>query len=367
MTGACRAPAPRWGWVSLPRHEARRAELSGAGTGRFPPQPRFQPYAFYSCVRLGDSEQLKLARLRSGGCGAPPPLTVGLPPALPSPLRSWTATPTSGARTTGAARPSTSPPPTSSWTWCGARGGRKDPPSASSLLLPPALLGALQPRSLRRCQTCALGALRRAHLSSAAPHHPLLSRDRQPARRPRPHRPAPRRPPGPPRRLHGDLRVPAGAATRAQPLGQSARGSTHFAARPRRARAPTPPSSPMTSTPTWTRATTTPSTCLRTSRRCVLRGGVSLFHSVAELSAGAQPPARAGGEVQGRAQGAPPCVRDVRACGALSARRATLQMPEPHEDFGDWWTIYDYGLDTVKTWKKGCVHPSLSRSVFLPF
>ena len=30
-------------------------------------------------------------------------------------------------------------------------------------------------------------------------------------------------------------------------------------------------------------------------------------------------------------------------------------MPEPHEDFGDWWTLYDYGPETVKNWKKGCV------------
>ena len=33
-----------------------------AGTGRFPPQPRFEPFSFYSCVRLGDAEQLKLVR-----------------------------------------------------------------------------------------------------------------------------------------------------------------------------------------------------------------------------------------------------------------------------------------------------------------
>jgi hypothetical protein len=33
------------------------------GTGRYPPQPKFQPFAFYSCVRLGDPEQLKLVRV----------------------------------------------------------------------------------------------------------------------------------------------------------------------------------------------------------------------------------------------------------------------------------------------------------------
>ena len=32
-----------------------------------------------------------------------------------------------------------------------------------------------------------------------------------------------------------------------------------------------------------------------------------------------------------------------------------FQVPEPHEDFGDWWTLYDYGPETVKNWKKGCV------------
>jgi len=30
------------------------------------------------------------------------------------------------------------------------------------------------------------------------------------------------------------------------------------------------------------------------------------------------------------------------------------QVPEPHEDFGDWWTLYDYGPETVASWKKGC-------------
>lgn len=27
-------------------------------TGRYPPQPQYPPFAFYSCVRLGDPEQL---------------------------------------------------------------------------------------------------------------------------------------------------------------------------------------------------------------------------------------------------------------------------------------------------------------------
>merc|ERR1719515_35247 len=29
-----------------------------SGTGRYPPVPKFPPFAFYSCVRLGDPEQL---------------------------------------------------------------------------------------------------------------------------------------------------------------------------------------------------------------------------------------------------------------------------------------------------------------------
>lgn len=38
------------------------------GTGRYPPQPKYPPFAFYSCVRLGDPEQLQLVLPR-------PPLT----------------------------------------------------------------------------------------------------------------------------------------------------------------------------------------------------------------------------------------------------------------------------------------------------
>ena len=29
----------------------------------------------------------------------------------------------------------------------------------------------------------------------------------------------------------------------------------------------------------------------------------------------------------------------------------------PHEDIGCWWTLYDYGLDVVKTWPRDYVHP----------
>lgn len=27
-----------------------------------------------------------------------------------------------------------------------------------------------------------------------------------------------------------------------------------------------------------------------------------------------------------------------------------LQAPEPHPDIGDWWALYDYGLDTISKW-----------------
>ena len=39
----------------------------------------------------------------------------------------------------------------------------------------------------------------------------------------------------------------------------------------------------------------------------------------------------------------------------LTRLLAAAQVPEPHPDIGDWWALYDYGLDTVKTWPKGCV------------
>lgn len=75
MTGACRNKAqPRdgAGWRSRRPRGKAEARSRRTGTGRFPPQPRFQPYAFYSCVRLGDSEQLKLARRPCGGCVCAP-------------------------------------------------------------------------------------------------------------------------------------------------------------------------------------------------------------------------------------------------------------------------------------------------------
>lgn len=33
------------------------------------------------------------------------------------------------------------------------------------------------------------------------------------------------------------------------------------------------------------------------------------------------------------------------------------KVREPHPFIGCWWTLYDYGLDTVKTWEKDYVHP----------
>ncbi len=36
-----------------------------------------------------------------------------------------------------------------------------------------------------------------------------------------------------------------------------------------------------------------------------------------------------------------------------STKRANI----PHVDIGCWWTLYDYGLDQVKTWKPDYQHP----------
>lgn len=48
----------------------------------------------------------------------------------------------------------------------------------------------------------------------------------------------------------------------------------------------------------------------------------------------------------------------MRSSGRLSQQHLASalppQVPEPHEDFGDWWTLYDYGPETVASWKKGC-------------
>lgn len=46
------------------------------------------------------------------------------------------------------------------------------------------------------------------------------------------------------------------------------------------------------------------------------------------------------------------------------------KVREPHPDIGCWWTLYDYGVDAVKTWDKNYKHPypgTLSlRDNFLP-
>lgn len=58
MTGA--APEASIRCILPPSAEC--ASISGAGTGRYPPEPKFHPYNFYSCVRLGDKDQLELVR-----------------------------------------------------------------------------------------------------------------------------------------------------------------------------------------------------------------------------------------------------------------------------------------------------------------
>jgi len=49
-------------------------------------------------------------------------------------------------------------------------------------------------------------------------------------------------------------------------------------------------------------------------------------------------------------------IEDEEVRGKIKALEekyaSTAKRPEPHADIGDWWAIYDYGLDTVKTWAK---------------
>jgi hypothetical protein len=40
-------------------------------------------------------------------------------------------------------------------------------------------------------------------------------------------------------------------------------------------------------------------------------------------------------------------------CGGPQVKK----VQEPHPDIGCWWTLYDYGLEKVKTWPKDYVHP----------
>ena len=47
-------------------------------------------------------------------------------------------------------------------------------------------------------------------------------------------------------------------------------------------------------------------------------------------------------------------VADDAVRGALLALQAkyaaTPKTPEPHADIGEWWALYDYGLDAVRKW-----------------
>ena len=56
---------------------------------------------------------------------------------------------------------------------------------------------------------------------------------------------------------------------------------------------------------------------------------------------------------------------DVRATLlALNAKYARVKkIREPHPDIGCWWTLYDYGLDTVRSWSKTYRHPYPGTSV----
>merc|ERR1719356_1806597 len=37
--------------------------------------------------------------------------------------------------------------------------------------------------------------------------------------------------------------------------------------------------------------------------------------------------------------------------------KATPKVREPHPDIADWWALYDYGIDEIKTWDKSYQHP----------
>ena len=62
----------------MTRERARMGVRDMTATGRYPPQPKFQPFAFYSAVRLGDPEQLRMIMetdpyfwTQDNGAGAP--------------------------------------------------------------------------------------------------------------------------------------------------------------------------------------------------------------------------------------------------------------------------------------------------------
>ena len=44
-------------------------------------------------------------------------------------------------------------------------------------------------------------------------------------------------------------------------------------------------------------------------------------------------------------------------CGASALAMQVPKVRQPHPDIGCWWTLYDYGLDKVKTWDKDYEHP----------
>ena len=45
------------------------------------------------------------------------------------------------------------------------------------------------------------------------------------------------------------------------------------------------------------------------------------------------------------------------ACALCQCVGVPLQVREPHPDVGDWWSVYDYGLDTIRGWAKDYKHP----------
>ena len=153
-----------------------------AGTGRYAPQPKFQPFNFYSCVRVGDPEQLKLVRWPAAGGGLPASRGLSEPrPGCARAHRSWTPTRTSGPKTTAPERPSTLRRRTGSWTWCVE--WTRDVTALNSLRV------TLRPCCLRT-RTCRTPVRSSNHLhcvltpclpNAAAPHHPKLPRDGEPA------------------------------------------------------------------------------------------------------------------------------------------------------------------------------------------
>lgn len=57
-------------------------------------------------------------------------------------------------------------------------------------------------------------------------------------------------------------------------------------------------------------------------------------------------------------------VEKVRRQGAqeafgvwLTVFRLRTQARQPHPDIGDWWTLYDYGIQAVKAWPVDYQHP----------